>query len=180
MMALRAGGIVAYPTEGVYGLGCDPDDQRSVTRLAGIKHRNPGQGFILIACSLEQVAPLVKLPDGEMAEVLRTSWPGHTTWVFLAADRVPDWLTGQGRTLAARVTAHPTAAALCRCFGGPIISTSANRRGLPPARTALAVRLRLPRNSFDYVLSGRVSANCGPSEIRDIRDNRVIRPGAGG
>ena len=174
---LRAGGIVAYPTEAVYGLGCDPGDADSVLVLTTLKRRAVGQGFILIAADLSQVTSLIEMPQGEMGERVRASWPGHVTWVFAASPQVPRWLVGAMGTLAVRVTTHPLASTLCRRFGGPIISTSANLRGAPPARTALDVRGKLPRNAVDYVLSGRVGGRRAPSEIRDARDGRVIRRG---
>ena len=174
---LRAGGIIAYPTEAVYGLGCDPGDADSVFVLTALKRRTAGQGFILIAADLSQVTSLIEIPEGKMGEQIRTSWPGHITWVFSAPAKVPPWLVGTAGTLAVRVTTHPLARTLCRGFGGPIISTSANLPGAPPARTALDVRRKLPLNAIDYVLCGDVGGRCAPSEIRDARDGRVIRSG---
>lgn len=174
---LRAGGIVAYPTEAVYGLGCNPGDADSVSVLSALKQRTAGQGFILIAADLLQAESLIEIPDGDMGERVRSSWPGHMTWVCAARPQVPPWLVDTAGTLAVRVTTHPLACTLCREFGGPIISTSANLRGGPPARTALDVRGKFPLHAVDYVLSGEVGGRRAPSEIRDARDGRVIRRG---
>ena len=174
---LRAGGIVAYPTEAVFGLGCAPEHADSVSLLAVLKSRTARQGFILVAADLAQVNPLIEMPEGEMGKTIIDSWPGHVTWVFSARPTVSPWLVGAARTIAVRVTTHPLTKALCREYGGPIISTSANLRGAPPARTALQVRRRLPRGVVDYILSGRVGGYISPSEIRDARDGRVLRKG---
>ena len=174
---LRQGGVIAYPTEAVYGLGCDPWDAKGVFGLTNLKRRSAGQGFILIASELSQVRELVKFPDGEMAERVIASWPGHTTWIFDAGKEAPPWLVGDAGTLALRVTSHPLAKSLCQSFGRPIISTSANMHGRTPARTALQVRTSLPRAAVDYILCGEVGGRRTPSEIRDARNGKVIRKG---
>ncbi len=111
---LRGGGIVAYPTEGVYGLGCDPLDGAAVTRLLALKGRSRRKGLILIAASFERVRPFLAPLDPELEAAARADWPGPVTWVLPAAPATPAWLTGGRQTLAVRVTAHPVAAALCR------------------------------------------------------------------
>lgn len=174
---LRRGGIVAYPTEAVYGLGCDPWNAQGVLALTDLKRRSAGQGFILIAADFAQISELIEMPDGEIGERVMTSWPGHTTWVFDARAGTPPWLLGAASTLAVRVTAHPLTKSLCQAFGNPIVSTSANLRGTTPARTALQVRAKLPRDAVDYVLCGEVGGHYAPSEIRDARDGTVIRKG---
>lgn len=173
---LRAGGVVAYPTEGVFGLGCDPFNEGAVLRLLAIKHRPVHKGLILIAADVGQLAPLLR-PESEalMAPVL-ASWPGPSTWILPAGPGVPAWLTGGSDGIALRVTAHPPAADLCRAFGGALVSTSANATGRPPARSALAVRRALG-NRIDYVLTGATGGAAGPSEIRDARDGRLVRAG---
>ena len=177
---LRAGGVVAYPTEAVYGLGCDPFNEKAVMRLLAIKGRAVGKGLILIAADHAQLEPLL-LPcsAGTLAPVLE-SWPGPSTWILPAHPRVPVWLTGGSGGVAVRVTAHPLAANLCRRFGGPLVSTSANRCGRPPARTVLGARRALG-SRVDYFLSGPTGGGAGPSEIRDARDGRLLRgAGSGG
>ena len=105
---------------------------------------------------------------------IRASWPGPHTWLLPACSTTPDWLTGRFDTLAVRVTAHPLAAALCRVYGGAIVSTSANRAARPPARTALQVRLALG-GQVDTVLAGRCVGADRPSTIRDGRTGRLLR-----
>lgn len=171
---LRAGGIVAYPTEAVYGLGCDPFNEQAVLRLLSIKGRAIDKGLILIAASHEQLKPLLLPQSAETMAPVLASWPGPSTWILPADARVPVWLTGASDAIAVRVTAHPLAASLCKHFGAPLVSTSANASGRPPARTALRVR-RAIGPCVDYLLSGPTGGAALPSEIRDARDGRLLR-----
>ncbi len=172
--ALRHGGLVAYPTEAVYGLGCDPFDAEAVHHLCELKQRPPGQGLLLIACSIEQLRPLVGAIDDERWPAILATWPGPVTWVFPASGLTPTWLQADDRTIAVRITAHPIARALCRDFGGPIVSTSANRRGRRPARTALEVRRRLGAD-ITTVVSAPVGGADRPSRICRATDGACLR-----
>lgn len=173
---LRAGGVVAYPTEAVFGLGCDPLDPGAVDRLLAIKGRAAAKGLILIGADFEQLRPyLARLTPAQQAR-LQESWPGPVTWLVPAGAATPDWLTGGRDTLAVRVTAHAPAAALCRAFGGALVSTSANRSGGVPARTALRSRL-IFGSALDGVLHGPVAGLARPTEIRDLRSGAIIRRG---
>lgn len=172
---LRRGGIVAYPTEAVYGLGCDPLNPSAVERLFELKNRPVVKALILIAADLDQINDWVRMPgDATVAARLQTSWPGPTTWVLPVAPGVPAWLRGDRETLAVRVTAHPVASALCRLFGGPIVSTSANRSGLRPARTRVRLfhqfgAARLP------VVPGALGGAERPTPIFDAVSGRQLR-----
>lgn len=171
---IRRGGVVAYPTEAVYGLGCDPWNRVAVSRLLTIKQRDVSKGLILIAADPAQLTPFIKnLPAARMAEISAT-WPGPHTWLLPARHSTPRWLTGRFETLAVRVTAHPLAAGLCRAFGGAIVSSSANRADRPPARTALQVRLAL-HDQPELLLAGACGGSGRPSTIRDGRTGRVLR-----
>jgi L-threonylcarbamoyladenylate synthase len=171
---VRRGGLIAYPTEAVYGLGCDPMNGEAVRRLLELKARVEGKGLILIAAAWAQLEPYVhSLDPGRMAAIHAT-WPGPVTWLLPARSGTPHWLTGDHRTLAVRVTAHPLAAALCRRWGGPLVSTSANRAGRPPVRTALAVR-RTFGARVDYLLVGPCGGGLRPSSVRDGQSGVVLR-----
>lgn len=173
--AIRAGGVIAYPTEAVYGLGCDPWNEAAVQRILALKQRAVMQGLIVIAAALEQLAELITPLTPEIAARVLPAWPGPVTWLLPATADCPRWLTGKHATLAVRITAHPLAAALCRA-AGPLVSTSANPHDQPPARDAATVRGYFPAG-LDYVLDGTVGAAGGPSEIRDAASGRIIRPG---
>ena len=173
---LRAGGVVAYPTEAVFGLGCDPENGHAVYRLLALKQRAPHQGLILIASSISQLYPFIEDLAGTTKERVLATWPGPVTWLVPARPDTPFWLTGTHHTLAVRVTAHAPAAALCRWFGGPLVSTSANLSGRSPARSLLGVRLRFG-SALDYLLPGLTGGGRRPSEIRDARSGQVVRSG---
>lgn len=174
--ALRAGGVVAYPTEAVYGLGCEPLDGEAVLRLLAMKRRSVDKGLILIASDYAQLRPWVELPNAELERRVRARWPGPTTWLLPARAGVPGWITGGRPSLAVRVTAHPLAAALCARYGAPLVSSSANLSGGRPARDALGVRRRFGAQ-LDYVLCGRTGALAAPTEIRDALSGRLLRAG---
>jgi L-threonylcarbamoyladenylate synthase len=174
---LRAGGVVAYPTEAVYGLGCDPFNEHAVMRLLAIKGRAIDKGLIVIAAGLDQLTPLLRIPPGGIPAPVRDSWPGPVTWLLPAATAAPVWLTGGSDRIAVRVTAHPLAAALCRKFGAALVSTSANRSGRPPARSPIQARRMMLGTAVDYFLNGRTGGAALPSEIRDAMDGRVLRAG---
>lgn len=164
--ALANGGIVAYPTEGVYGLGCLPSDARAIMRILHIKRRSWRKGLPLIGASIDQVDRLVVLPADGLREEILSSWPGPVTWILPARPGVPRLLTGGRQTLAVRVTAHALAAALCKRAGCALVSTSANRAGRAPLTTALAVR-RVLGAELDFVLGGTLGSLSGPTPIRD-------------
>jgi L-threonylcarbamoyladenylate synthase len=171
---LRAGGLLAYPTEAVWGLGCDPLNAEAVAALMALKGRPETKGLILIAADFAQIEPFLDVPCAAMRERLRASWPGPVTWIVPASKSVPVWLCGKRGTLAVRVTAHPLAAALCRQFGAAIVSTSANPSGVKPARSQLQTRRYFPRSSLHY-LPGSLGGLDRPTAIFDARDGRRLR-----
>jgi L-threonylcarbamoyladenylate synthase len=173
---VRSGGVVAYPTEGVWGIGCLPLDADAVARVIAIKRRMPDKGLLLIAADLDQLAPFVDLPGGPIRGQILASWPGPVTWVLPAKPGVPHWLTGGRDTCGVRVTDHQGARALCTRVGSALISTSANRSGRPSLRRLLAVRRELGRD-VDYVLPGALGTLQRPTTIRDGRTGQVLRPG---
>jgi len=135
---IKAGGVVAYPTEAVYGLGCDPRDRDAVRRILALKRRRESAGLILIGADARQLEGWIDPSDAESRSL--AGGDAGVTWVVTAGPETPSWITGGRPTVAARVTLHPTAAALCRAADMPIVSTSANRGGRPPARDSLGVR----------------------------------------
>ncbi|MBW3733975.1 Sua5/YciO/YrdC/YwlC family protein [Aeromonas dhakensis] len=175
--ALQHDGVIAYATEAVFGLGCDPDSEAAVQRLLAIKQRPVEKGLILIAADLAQLQDYIDLDQltSEQLARVEASWPGPFTWVMPARPDTPAWLTGQFDTLAVRVTAHPQVQALCCAFGKPLVSTSANLTGEEPARR-LADIGELLASQLAYILPGEVGGQANPSEIKDARTGAVIRP----
>ena len=171
---LHDGGVVAYPTEAVFGLGCDPLNDEAVLQLLLIKQRPLSKGLILIASEFNQLTPFINNISTEAMARVQTSWPGPNTWIFPAAPTTPHWITGDHDSIAVRVTSHPVAAALCEAFGGAIVSSSANHHGKQAARSALRVRNCLG-DQVDYVLNGEVDRNRQATTIRNAITNEVIR-----
>lgn len=173
---LRDGGVLAYPTEAVFGLGCDPHDRQAFERVFALKGRPATQGVLLIAATFEQVEPYIDLgsvPDGVLEQV-RNSWPGPNTWIFPRSAHVPDWVAGAHAGIALRVTAHEPAAALCRAFGRPLVSTSANPHGEPPARD-LPTLERYFGERLDAALDAPLGGLDRPTVIRDALSGAMIR-----
>ncbi|MEE9342570.1 MAG: L-threonylcarbamoyladenylate synthase [Gammaproteobacteria bacterium] len=172
--ALRKGGIIAYPTEAVFGLGCDPLNAGAVAHLLALKNRPLSKGLILIASDLKQVQPFLQPINNTLNRQLNKTWPGHVTWLLPTRPECPYWLTGNHPTLAVRLSAHPVCQALCNAWGGAIVSTSANASTRPPIRH----RARLQREfskPVDFIVPGDLGTNARPSIIYDSRNYKIIR-----
>lgn len=171
---LLGGGVVAYPTEGVFGLGCLPDDPTAIARLLRIKRRDPRKGLILIASKPEQLRDWigidpVSLPEPDPAR--------PTTWIAPASVYVSGLIRGVHDGLAVRLTTNPTAAALCEATGSALVSTSANLAGEPVARNRYVLTRKFGHR-VDYIVPGECGPASGPSEIRDLKTGAVLRPAA--
>lgn len=169
---LRAGGVIAYPTEGVYGLGCLPESLNGVARILSIKQRDLDMGLLLIASSSDQLDPWTSF-DPTTAKL--TSTAKHpVTWIVPAADALPYWISGRHTGVAVRITTHPVAAALCDLADSALISTSANESGQPPARSSHVLRRRF-HDLVDYIVPGECGPAEGQSEIRVLGTGDIIR-----
>lgn len=172
---LHAGEVIAYPTEAVWGLGCDPLNWHAVSTLLALKDRPVEKGVILIATSVAQVSPFIRpLSEIEIERVLENRGV-PTTWVIPASKHAPEWITGGRTSLAVRITRHPLAGSLCRAFGGAIVSTSANPAGKSPALTGLRVRQYFGEQV--HIVPGPLGGSSKPSEIRDLETGRIFRSG---
>lgn len=169
---LLGGGVIAYPTEGVFGLGCLPDDAAAVARLLQIKQRDPRKGLILIAADKSQFDDWLD-PDGAMLPDPKASQP--TTWLAPARPHVSGLIRGEHASIAVRLTTHPTAAAICNAVASPIVSTSANIADRTVVRNALVLRRQF-QACVDYIVPGDCGPSAGPSEIRDLATGNIIRP----
>tara|TARA_R110000772_G_scaffold148001_2_gene258466 strand:+ start:30933 stop:31490 length:558 start_codon:yes stop_codon:yes gene_type:complete len=172
--ALADGGVIACPTEAVWGLSCDPDNPHAVARLLEIKERPVEKGLILIAANLQQVGALLGALTEAQRQKLALSWPGPTTWLIPHHGLVPAWVHGGRDTVAVRVTAHPGMVALCSAWGGALVSTSANPGGSRPALSLFQVH-RYFRGQLDGILPGPLGGASRPSVIRDLQTDRVLR-----
>ena len=170
---LRRGGLIAYPTESCYGLGCDPDNRSAVQRLLRLKQRPQHKGLILIASGYRQVARYLHPLTSSQQQQLEIAGTQAVTYLMPALHSAPRWLRGGHDTLAIRLTAHQQAAQLCRGVDSALVSTSANRSGQRPAKTYAQCRRLFGRKV--WVLPGRVGKNRKPSTIAMWADGKIIR-----
>lgn len=177
--ALRQGRLIAYPTEGVWGLGCDPDDPEAVQTLLQLKQRPVEKGLILVAADISQFEAYLHDLSPQQRRTLQQSWPGAHTWLVPASARVPYWISGGQPTVALRVSSHPVIAALCTKFGGAIVSTSANPAGKRPARNLLDVQRYFGHSRLQAahvtVMPGSLGDTKKPTTIQDLLTGSVIR-----
>jgi L-threonylcarbamoyladenylate synthase len=169
------GGVIAYPTESVYGLGCDPLNHRAVQYLLTLKQRSVDKGLILIGSSLTQLLPFIDINQQHIDIMQQASQP--ITWLIKKSPLTPSWISGKHDKLAVRITRHPLAAALCDSIGHAIVSTSANPGGKPPAKTRLMVQQYFG-DSIDFIVPGDVGDLQNPTEIRDLETGKIIRAGS--
>ncbi|MCF6262122.1 MAG: Sua5/YciO/YrdC/YwlC family protein [Xanthomonadales bacterium] len=173
--ALIAGEVIAWPTEAVWGLGCDPYNPKAVAKLLSIKQRPVEMGLILIAADFEQLQNLLSpVTVCEMRRALG-SWPGPVSWLFPVKSDTPDWLRGKHQTLAVRVTDHPLSRRLCRAFGGPLVSTSANPTASAAATSLDELKKYFSGSELAGYLDGDLGEQSNVSEIRDLISNTLIR-----
>lgn len=172
VLDMHAGHVLAYPTEAVYGLGCDPFNQAAVKRILTLKQRAPQQGLIVLIADWPQLFGLIGDIPVARLNIIKETWPGPVTWVFPKADCVPDWICGDHSSIAVRMTAHPIAQKLCQL--GPIVSTSANPHGKTPARSLAELDHLFP-TGLDGVIVGDLGTETQPSVIYDALTDQRFR-----
>lgn len=173
---LQAEAVIAYPTEAVWGLGCDPWSRTAVHKILSLKRRSEAKGLILIASHIDQLAPFLQGLDRDHRARMLADYNKPITWLVPDNGVAPNWIVGAHDTVALRITSHPVAAALCQLFAGPLVSTSANPQGLPAATSGLKVRSYFGRG-VDYLAPGNVGQSRQASEIRHLITSEVIRAG---
>jgi len=173
---LKQQAVIAYPTESVWGLGCDPWSREAVEKLLHLKKRSVTKGLILIAADSAQLKPFLKGLAPEQLARFHTPQKKPTTWLVSNNGVAPEWISGGHDTLALRVTNHPLASALCSLFGGPLVSTSANPQAHPAATSAEQV-IEYFAEALDFVTPGAVGGAAKPSEIRYLASGDVVREG---
>ena len=176
---IKNGGLIAYPTETVYGLGADPYRGEAVQKIFTAKGREETKGIILLIRGATDLATLVRAVSPTAQTLIRTFWPGPLTLVFKARPDLPSALLGGRDTIALRHSSSPIAAQLLAALGGPLTSTSANRSGTPPARSAYDAQNALG-DRLDLILDGGPSASETPSTLVDVSADRalLLREGA--
>lgn len=169
--AVYSGGVIACPTEAVWGLSCDPANDDAIARILDLKQRPWQKGVLLVASSLEQLHDWIEPLNSADLEKVWSTWPGPVTWVLPCKAHVSPMLRGTHNTLAVRISDHPLVRALCE-ETGPLVSTSANPAGREPARSALKVRQYFDQQ-LDYILPGALGGRNQPSEIRTLNGERL-------
>ena len=134
---LRLGKVIAYPSEGVWGLGCDPRNKEAVLKLLNLKKRPMDKGLILVASNIHQMETYIDLK--KYKKRLMTKWPGPHTWV-VPTKTAPKWIRGEFTSVALRLTEHPVLKLICEDFQGAIVSSSANLQGESPSSTKEEVK----------------------------------------
>ncbi|MBV6285443.1 L-threonylcarbamoyladenylate synthase [Pseudomonas aegrilactucae] len=172
---IRAGAVLAYPTEAVWGLGCDPWNEEAVDRLLALKSRSVNKGLILIADNIRQFDFLFEDFPELWLDRMASTWPGPNTWLVPHQGMLPAWITGVHDTVALRVSDHPVVRDLCSLVG-PLVSTSANPQGRPAARSRLRVEQYF-HGQLDVILGGSLGGRRNPSVIRDLASGQVVRAG---
>ena len=170
---LNSGGVIAYPTESVYGLGCDPDNDSALQKILSIKKRPARKGLIILVSEIAQAQPFIKPLTAEQLQIMNAQQSRATTWLIPRHEEVSPLLCGQFDSLAVRVTSHPIARAICEFTGRALVSTSCNSAGKPEMKRKSQVRNHMGPQ-LDYIVEGRCGGQ-NPSQIIDITSGRVIR-----
>ena len=172
--SMRSGGVIACPTESVWGLTCDPNNETAVGELLMLKKRPMEKGLILVAAMQKQFEDLLQNLSLSKRALLTESWPGPNTWLVSHHGKVPSWIVGVHDKVALRVTDHPIMRALCLAWDGPLVSTSANVTGHPAALTSLQVR-RYFGAGVSLLVPGQLGNSTGPSAIKHLESGENIR-----
>ena len=173
---IRDGGVVAYPTESCYGLGCHPKNYAAISKILALKQRSASKGLILIAYDITQLTSYFEVLPDDLVSKLSSSWPSSTTWLVPAASWVPSWLKGDSDKIAVRIPAHRLARQLCKYCGHALVSTSANPGGQRAARSSAQVN-RIFSNKVDFVVDAKCGSASRPSTIIDLLTDQIIRQG---
>lgn len=177
---LMEGNVIAYPTEAVWGLGCDPLNEQACLDLLQIKRRPIQKGMILIAGSIDEFAGILSALPVDQVQKLDAAWQNQISTgaiTFLVPDileQVPYWIKGSHNSVALRVSQHPLVKSLCQAFGGPLVSTSANRSGKPPARSRVLVE-KYFGGQLEFIVPGALGGATNPSKIIDFYTGKTVR-----
>ena len=170
---LNQGFVIAYPTEGVWGLGCNPMDEDAVNRLCKLKERNIDEGLILVSSNQDHLAKFLFGLEYKLIKKAYSKWPGPHTWVIPANPEVPKWIKGKHETVALRWSDHSTIARITSAFGGPICSTSANIRGQKAAKTKQEVKDIFGEKV--YFVDGDLGDSQGATSMQNLETDEWLR-----
>lgn len=171
---LRDGGVVAYPTEAVWGLGCDPFNEQAVHRILTLKSRPVEKGLILIAGAAQHLAPWEEILEPAEYTRLISVTERPTSWVVPDTLITPDWVRGQHPGVAIRLSQHEPVQDLCCAYGGALVSTSANPADLDPARSKEEVMTYFG-DTLDAIFDASLGDAAQPSQVLDLLSGKQFR-----
>ena len=174
--ALCRGAVIAYPTDTIWGFGCDPASGESVARILQIKQRHASKGLILLSSNLDYCAPFITLEPGQREQLLEPN-DRPTTWLVRASEHCPWWIRGSHETVAIRITDHPLIRVLCDGLESPLVSTSANRAKRSNARNALQIRKQFA-DELDCIVTGFETGGARASQIKSLKYGTTVRSSA--
>ena len=170
---IRSGKLIAYPTESIYGIGCDPFNENAVNKVFDIKTRPRSKPMILVASKISQLHKIIQI--SKLTNEVRESWPGHITWIIPCKDECPPWLMERrNKTIAVRISSHPVIIEICKILGEPIISTSANKSNEQPISLSSKL-IDAFNNEIDFLVKGELGNQDNPSIIKDMKTGLILR-----
>jgi len=169
---IRRGGVIAYPTESCFGLGCDPKNKKAINKIIKLKKRSLNKNFILIGSSLKHFDYFTNSFNDVTKENLFSKWPGPHTWIIKANNRCPNWLKSNSK-IALRIPSFSNCQALINSIDMAITSSSLNLSGKIPLKNYRDVCRFLPDQV--KLIKGRIGKNRNPSVIQDFKTKNIIR-----
>ncbi|WP_343188142.1 Sua5/YciO/YrdC/YwlC family protein [Buchnera aphidicola (Ceratoglyphina bambusae)] len=169
--------VIIYPTDSVFGLGCDPESKKAVMSILKIKKRNINKGLILISSEYDQIKKYISkknIPESNINKFYKL-WPGPFTLLHPANKNVPIWIRGNSKFVALRITSNKYIKKICKNFGKAIVSTSANLSGFNPCKNKKDIKLQFGNKI--YIMNGYVDHSKKPSSIINIINGEYIRNG---
>lgn len=170
IVALKQGDVIAYPTEGVWGLGCDPLNEAAILKLISLKSRSKDKGLILVGSNINHFSNFVDID--KYKEELLSKWPGPHTWLVPAKDKISKLITGNSKKVALRLSSHKEVIDICDKFEGAIISSSANKENSPTLQSSDEIKRVFPGV---LVLQGKLGGLNSPSKIQDLITGVYLR-----
>ncbi|MPV86047.1 L-threonylcarbamoyladenylate synthase [Ostreibacterium oceani] len=169
---IRQAGVICYPTEGVWGLGCDPQSPSAIQKLLQAKSRPADKGLILVASQFSQIEPYITINAVQRSQ-LDDLWPGFVTCLLPKSSNCPALVTGNHETIAIRISEHPIIVALCDALNAPLISTSANISGKPPVANLNEAK-QVFAQWVEYFIDAPLGGHAKPSQIVDLTKNTPV------
>ena len=170
---IEQGGVIAYPTESVFGLGCDPDNPQALKKLLAIKNRPAEKGLIILISDLAQARPYIEPLSEQQIALINQQQERATTWLIPRKKSVSTLLCGHHARLAVRLTQHPIAQSICHYTGSALVSTSCNLAGRPEMTNARQVKSQM-FTQVDFTVAGATGEQ-SPSRIIDLLSGKLLR-----